>query len=48
LLELKWAKKGEMDSKIKEGQKQVKEYLEFEDVKNLDKLRSFVVVGSLD
>jgi len=48
LIELKWAKKGQIDSKIKEGKKQVEEYLEFEDIKEIDKLRAFVVVGSID
>ena len=48
LLELKWAKKGEMESKIKEGKKQVEGYLEFEEVKNIEKLKSFVVIGSIE
>ncbi|MEA3315395.1 MAG: AAA family ATPase, partial [Campylobacterota bacterium] len=48
LLELKWAKKGEFESKKKEGITQVKNYLELEDVKNIPKLKSFVVIGSND
>jgi len=49
LFELKWVKQKDDYEAIKnEGIKQVKGYLELDRVKNIPKLRSFLLLGSKD
>jgi len=49
LLELKWIKEKDNYSKIKqEGIEQVEGYLELDKIKNISKLRSFLLIGSKD